>query len=113
MTARVFVINEPLRADGSPLVSLKPAEFFGSVIHILPAGKPPADPMESLPRIEEVLADYREGDFIVLVGEMDLVALAVAVALEANEGRVNFLKWDRNNRAYFPQRAKYLCADET
>lgn len=105
MTARVFVINEPRAADGSNLISLKPAAFFGEVICILQPGKPPADPMESVPAIEKALEGFTDKDFIVLVGEMDLVAIAVAFAMQATGGSVNFLKWDRVHRAYFPQSA--------
>jgi hypothetical protein len=105
MKPRAFVINIPLLADGTPTVSLRPAEFFGTVTQILPAGKPPPDPMESVTAIETAMADYTADDFIVLVGEMDLIAIATAFAMEATGGHVNFLKWDRTHRAYFPYAA--------
>jgi len=106
MKPRAFVVNEPLRADGTPLVSLRPAEFFGDVVCILEAGKPPPDPMESAQAIEDALQGYTSQDFIVLVGEMDLIAIATAFAMRATGGHVNFLKWDRTHRAYFPYDAR-------
>lgn len=99
--SRVFVIHEPRRADGSPQVNLRPAAIFGDVTVVLGQGKPHPDPMVSLPSIRAALAEYRPEDYIVLLGEMDLVALATWVALERC-GSVRFLKWDRQNGAYFP-----------
>lgn len=103
---RIFVVNLPADADGTPRVSMKPAEFFGQVVYITPLGsRPPPDPMDSVPTIERAMADYTVADFLVLVGEMDLIALAAAFAMQATGGVVNFLKWDRNHRAYFPYKA--------
>jgi hypothetical protein len=102
---RVFIVNEPLRADGSAIISLKPAAVFGEVRCILSAGKPPPDPMESVPAIERALENFSKNDFIVLVGEMDLVAIATAFAMQATGGEVKFLKWDRIHRSYFAYNA--------
>jgi len=102
---RVFVVNLPADADGTPRVSMRPAEFFGEVVTILANGKPPPDPMDSVAAIERAMADYTADDFLVMVGEMDLIALATAFAMQATGGVVQFLKWDRVHRAYFPYAA--------
>ena len=101
MNRRVFVVNVPTWSDGKPTINLKPAEVFGDIVHILGQGKPPPDPMESVARIEVVLKDYTNNDLIVLVGEMDLIAIATAFAMQATGGKVNFLKWDRIHKNYF------------
>ena len=104
MNSRVFVVHEPTAPDGSRMVNLRPAAAHGDVTYILPAGRPPSDPEASLPAMRTALASFTPLDFIVLVGELDLVAAAAVLASRASGGPVSFLKWDRDARAYFPIR---------
>ena len=98
---RCFVTHEPLSADGGRLVNLRPAAAFGELTFILPPGRPPADVAAWLPAIDKAMAGYREGDYIVLVGEMDVLAAASIAAARASR-TVRFLKWNRDTRNYSP-----------
>jgi len=104
MRPTVFVIHEPTFPDGGRMVDLRPASVHGNVEFILPAGRPPVDPEASLPQIRTALAKFTAQDFIVLLGELDLVAAAAVIASRASGGPVNFLKWDRRAGHYTPIR---------
>lgn len=99
----VYVINEPLRqgSDGyKPLFDIEPAREFGDLVHVLPAGRLPSDPAPSLERLRLILKDYVKRDFLLLVGDLVMVAAATAIAARSAGGVVSVLSWHSSSRRY-------------
>lgn len=122
-TPKVFVVNEPLRKDEATgeyvrFLPMESAAAFGEVVELTPKGSPPANLAPWMKMIRDGLADWRDGDFLVLVGDQALLAYAGSVigeiiidAIREDEEEVGrcerppvlrLLKWERRLRAYAP-----------
>ncbi len=106
----VFIINEPLRKDEAtgeyvPFLPMESAHSFGRVVELTPKGNPRGSIADALRSIRDGLDGWRDGDFIVLVGDQALLAYAAAIVgakLAKTRGSLRFLKWDRGLRTYTP-----------
>jgi hypothetical protein len=47
-----------------------------------------------------VLKDFSDDDYLLAAGDPSAIAVAGAVAAEANRGRFKLLKWDKSNKGY-------------
>lgn len=94
--AKVFVVQESL---GKNFLS---AERFGKLEVLLPPGQIVLSPGPTMYRLRKNLADYCDDDYILCMGDPIAIALAAIVAATINAGKVNFLKWDREQSRYFP-----------
>lgn len=101
---KVFIVQRPSfrTADGSwaDKYDLTPAEHFGTPVEVLPRGNVPKQLEVTLTRLRVALKEYRDGDYILAVGDPIAIGLAVAIACHNNGGRVNLLKWDRIRQEY-------------
>jgi len=89
-----------------PGVNLLPAAVYGRV-------QPAALPAHAqatfnegcdatLRRLRYALGAFAEEDYLLLLGDPVAIGLAVLVTSEATNGRFALLKWDRQERVYFP-----------
>ena len=109
---RVYIVHEPKRFDqrSRELVSafnVKTAAEFGDITYILSsANRPPIDPEASLPAIRKAMALFKPQDYLLLIGDMNLVAWAGAIAARATDGVLNLLRWDNVDKRYVAFHAK-------
>lgn len=78
----------PAKEFGEPVIMVGPMNLmFGSekVIGVL----------------KKHLRTYCDSDFLLLAGDPAIIGLATAIAAKYNSGRVNLLKWDRQENKYF------------
>ena len=47
------------------------------------------------------LKDYNDDDFILAMGDPVAIGISCIIASEVNNGKVNILKWDRENSCYY------------
>lgn len=117
MRPRVFVIHEPLRRDRVtgemyPMHDLTPAAEFGDIRVVLPsANRPPLDPEASLPTLREAMADFSSDDYLVMVGDMNLVCWAAALAARSTDGAIRLLRWDGRGERYVALEAQLWAPD--
>lgn len=115
--ARVYVVNEPLRWDGASqslvkMIDLSPALLFGELVFLLPAGRLPMDPAPTLIALRSGLEDFREEDYLLLVGDPRAIAWAAAIAADKSDGCLNLLHWQSAQGCYAPVRARVFGEDE-
>jgi len=94
--AKVYVVQETL---GKNLLS---ASEYGELEVLLPQGQITLSPGPSIFRLRKKLTDFNDDDYLLLIGDPIAIALAAMVAASINQGKVNFLKWDKQERKYFP-----------
>lgn len=110
MSSRVFVVQRPAYYDRIKRgwvnkYDLSPAKDHGELVFLLRPGNIRRDRLRSaVQSLREELADYGPGDFLLAIGDPVAIAVAVAVALEASDGIVTLLKWDRMEEQYEPYR---------
>ena len=52
--------------------------------------------------LRRLLKNYTSKDFLLLSGDPAIIGLACTIASDINSGRFNLLKWDRQEKVYYP-----------
>ena len=52
--------------------------------------------------LRRLLKDYTSDDYLLLSGDPAVIGLACAIVADINNGRFNLLKWDRQEKVYYP-----------
>ena len=91
----VYVLQEMGR-------NVRSAEKFGDLKIVLSDNKQIV--LSSGPltfKLKHELKDFNDDDYLLLMGDPAIIALAGAVASDANGGRFKVLKWDRDEKKYY------------
>lgn len=94
---RVFAVQE------DPRKNLLPALDYGEIEYVLEVGDVVS--MNSGPwirKIRDAMRSFGSDDFVLAVGDPIAIGIACVHASSANGGRFKMLKWDRQERRYFP-----------
>ena len=82
--------------------NIRSAEKFGDLKVLLPDNKQivlSAGPVAH--KLRKELSTFCDDDYLLLIGDPAIIAIAGAVVSEANRGRFKVLKWDRNESQYY------------
>ena len=94
--AKVYIVQE------NPNVNVIGAGRFGDLIPLLPPGRQitlSSSPVVKL--LKTKLKDFSNNDYLLAMGDPVAIAVASMVASDINNGKVNMLKWDRENQCYY------------
>lgn len=100
---RVYVVQEVLTYKSGmaqPQYDLRPAALYGELEILLPCSRLPLATHSTIATLERKLRDFSDNDYLLPVGDPIAIAMAASVAAKMNHGKVQMLKWDRDNRAY-------------
>ena len=82
--------------------NFRSAEKFGDLKVLLPDNRNiilSAGPVTQ--KLRKELRDFCDKDYLLLIGDPAIIAVAGAIASENNNGRFKVLKWDRNEMKYY------------
>lgn len=110
--SRVFIVNEPLKTNHGTgekgrAIDLRPAQLFGELVFLSPAGEPPLDPDGWLPRMRELLSTFKFGeDYLLPVGHPSLIVAAAAIlgCFIGSEASLCILVWQGRGAGYVVNR---------
>jgi folate-dependent tRNA-U54 methylase TrmFO/GidA len=91
----VYVLQEMGR-------NIRSAEKFGDLKVVLPDNKQIV--LSSGPltfKLRHELKDFNDNDYLLLMGDPAIIAVAGAVVSDVNGGRFKVLKWDRDEKKYY------------
>ena len=91
----VYVLQEMGR-------NIRSAEKFGDLKICLPDNRQMI--LSSGPltfKLKQELKDFNDNDYLLLMGDPAIIAVAGAIASENNNGRFKILMWDRNEMKYY------------
>ena len=91
----VYVLQEMGR-------NIRSAEKFGDLKVLLPDNRQIV--LSSGPltfKLRHELKDFNDKDYLLLMGDPAIIAVAGAVASEMNGGKFKVLKWDRDEKKYY------------
>jgi len=94
--AKVYIVQE------NPNVNVIGAGRFGDLIPLLPPGRQitlSSAPVVKL--LKNKLKDFNDKDFLLAMGDPVAIGIASMVSSDINNGKVNMLKWDRENQCYY------------
>ena len=82
--------------------NIRSAEKFGDLKVLLPDNRQIV--LSSGPiafKLKQELKDFNDDDYLLLIGDPAIIAVAAAVAAKVNNGFFKVLKWDRDDKAYY------------
>ena len=92
----VYVVQEVVGFN------ILPAAKYGNFELLLPKGQVMLSSGPTVSRLRKTLKNFSDEDYLLLIGDPAAIGLATAVACDINRGQFRFLKWDRQERQYYP-----------
>ena len=53
-------------------------------------------------KLRKLLKDYTPEDYLLLTGDPAIIGVACSIVSEITNGKFNLLKWDKQDRMYYP-----------
>lgn len=102
----VYVVQEPMERDRATgelrsKFDLSAASEFGEVVVLLAHQAKPFD-SSVVRELQEKLAEYGDGDFLLLTGNPCLMGFAAAIAADVADGKLRLLQYSGRDRRYIP-----------
>ena len=100
----VYVIQElPGTSIGRPKFNIMGALKYGKLKVLLKENAQIVlSPGPVIFELRRLLKNYTSKDYLLLSGDPSVIGIAVAIVSDINNGRFNLLKWDRQEKVYYP-----------
>ena len=100
----VYVIQEIAGTrDGRPKINIMGAAEFGTFKFLLPElSQIIFSPGPLIFKLRKGLQNYRPKDFLLLTGDPAIIGVACSIVSDMTNGKFNLLKWDKQERKYYP-----------
>jgi len=100
----VYVIQEiPGTKEGRPKINIMGAQKFGKIKVLLKEDSQMIfSPGPIIFELRRLLKEYRTTDYLLLTGDPAIIGVACSVVSDITHGKYNLLKWDRQERMYYP-----------
>ena len=100
----VYVIQEiPGTKIGNPKINIMGASKFGKFKFLLPEfSQMIFSPGPLIFKLRKGLKDFKEGDYLLLTGDPAIIGVACSIVSDITSGKYNLLKWDKQERKYYP-----------
>tara|TARA_R100000008_G_scaffold59247_1_gene36957 strand:+ start:35 stop:397 length:363 start_codon:yes stop_codon:yes gene_type:complete len=101
---KVYVIQElPGTRAGAPKINIMSAQKFGDFKFLLPEfSQIIFSPGPLIFKLRNLLKDYTPEDYLLLTGDPAIIGVACSIVSEMTNGKFNLLKWDKQDRVYYP-----------
>ena len=100
----VYVIQEiPGTQSGNPKINIMGASRYGKFKFLLPEfSQIIFSPGPLIFKLRKILKDFKEGDYLLLTGDPAIIGVACSIVSDITNGKYNLLKWDKQERKYYP-----------
>ena len=100
----VYVIQEiPGTQAGNPKINIMGASQYGKFKFLLPEfSQIIFSPGPLVFKLRKSLKDFKEGDYLLLTGDPAIIGVACSIVSDITNGKYNLLKWDKQERKYYP-----------
>jgi hypothetical protein len=105
--SRVFVIQEIAGTKaGNPKINIMGASTYsssGKFKFLLPEfSQIIFSPGPLVYKLRQGLKDFTKEDYLLLTGDPAIIGVACSIASDITNGKFNLLKWDKQERRYYP-----------
>ena len=101
---KVYVIQDvPGTREGRPKINIIGASQFGTLKVLLPENAQiilSAGPVVF--KLRSLLKDYTSEDYLLLTGDPAIIGVACSIVSDITNGKYKLLKWDKQERRYYP-----------
>ena len=103
-TSTVYVIQEISGSKaGSPKINIMGASNYGQFKFLLPEfSQIIFSPGPLVFKLKQGLKNYTSDDYLLLTGDPALIGVACSIVSDITNGKYNILKWDKQERKYYP-----------
>ena len=100
----VYVIQEIAGTkEGRPKINILGAAEYGTFKFLLPElSQMIFSPGPLIFKLRKGLKDYTHEDFLLLTGDPAIIGVACSIVSDITSGKFNLLKWDKQERKYYP-----------
>ncbi len=102
--SKVYVLQElPGTKAGTPKINIMSASKFGEFKFLLPEfSQIIFSPGPLIFKLRNLLKEYTIKDYLLLTGDPAIIGVACSIVSEFTNGKYNLLKWDKQDRLYYP-----------
>ena len=103
-TSTIYVIQEiPGTQAGNPKINIMGASQYGQFKFLLPEfSQMIFSPGPLIYKLRQGLKDYKTRDYLLLTGDPAIIGVACSIVSDKTHGKYNVLKWDKQERKYYP-----------
>ena len=100
----VYVIQEVAGTQaGNPKINIVGASSYGQLKFLLPEfSQMIFSPGPLIYKLRQGLKNFTENDHLLLTGDPALIGVACSIVSDITNGKYNLLKWDKQERKYYP-----------
>ena len=101
---KVYVIQEVAGTkSGAPKINIMGAAKYGKFEFLLPDfSQIIFSPGPLIFKLRKALKDFTTEDYLLLTGDPAIIGVACSIVSDMTNGRYNLLKWDKQERQYYP-----------
>ena len=89
--------------DGKPKINILGAAEYGTFKFLLPElSQMIFSPGPLIFKLRKGLKDYTTEDYLLLTGDPAIIGVACSIVSDITNGKFNLLKWDKQERKYYP-----------
>jgi len=89
--------------DGRPKINILGAAEYGTFKFLLPElSQMIFSPGPLIFKLRKGLKDYTTKDYLLLTGDPAIIGVACSIVANITNGKFNLLKWDKQERKYYP-----------
>ena len=101
---KVYVLQEVAGTrDGRPKFNIMGACQYGKLEFLLPElSQIIFSPGPLIFKLRKLLKDYKPTDYVLLTGDPAIIGVACSIISELTNGKFNLLKWDKQEKRYYP-----------
>jgi hypothetical protein len=103
-TSTVYVIQHiPGTQAGNPKINIMGASQYGQFKFLLPEfSQMIFSPGPLIYKLRQGLKEYKTRDYLLLTGDPAIIGVACSIVSDITHGKYNVLKWDKQERKYYP-----------
>ena len=100
----VYVIQEiPGTRAGAPKINIMSAREYGEFTFLLPEfSQIIFSPGPLVFKLRKLLKNFKHEDYLLLTGDPAIIGVACSIVSDITNGKYNLLKWDKQERMYYP-----------
>jgi len=100
----IYVIQEiPGTKAGTPRINIMSASKYGKFKFLLPEfSQIIFSPGPLIFKLRSLLKNYKITDYLLLTGDPAIIGVACSIVSDITNGKYQLLKWDKQERKYYP-----------
>ena len=105
MSERIVYVIQHIAGTkaGNPKINIMGAQKYGEFKFLLPeTSQIIFSPGPLIFKLRKLLKDFRSDDYLLLTGDPAIIGVACSIVSDITNGKYNLLKWDKQERKYYP-----------